>query len=289
MKQIYTLFLLCFFASCTSTKVIDLGRKASLKGTEVAQKGLDLYAVLAQQADLDKSFRDEVKILTNPNPSTMALPDTRVTDFSKQLAPRIKAYQGLLHTYKAFSLLTSAGHGDKTQQATAALQESYNAIGQLPDLPEKVSSKLPEVSKSIMHAVQAKKIKAHNEVLSALSSLYLALWEADQPAWNDYIERVYGDYAKDLNAVDTKRYDLKKIQDELKGPYSDDSVLLLMYRLRKRDEIMKQKNALKKQLNDFGKALNELNQAHVEMARSKTDVADVTNLLRSIETHLTQP
>jgi hypothetical protein len=88
--------------------------------------------------------------------------------------------------------------------------------------------------------------------------------------------------------VETKKYDIKKITEASKEPYSDEAIQLLMYRLNKRDEIAKQKNALKKQLADFGKALKELNKLHVELSKSKTEIADVTKTLNSVENLLTE-
>ncbi len=288
MKHLSKLLIIVLLTSCASTKIIELGGKASTKGTEVSQKALDIFTLLSQQADIDKSQQDKVKVLTNPEPATMTLPDTKAHDFSIQLASRVKAYQSLLNTYKAFTLLTDSKYGDKTQEAVTALKESFDAIEKLPNIPTSVWAKLQEVSKMITQAIQAKKIKAHNEILSSLTSIYILLWDEDQKIWNDYIDRVYDDYSKGLNTVKSNRFDAKKISEDSKEPYSDEATVILMYRLDKRDEIVKQKNELKKQLSDFGKALKELNKAHVEISKSETDISDVTKTLNTIENLLKQ-
>jgi hypothetical protein len=288
MKHLTKLIIILLLSSCASTQLIELGAKASTKGTEVSQKALDIYSLLSQQSAIDKSQQDKIKVLTHPSPATMPLPDTKAQDFSKQIAARVKAYQSLLNTYRAFSLLTDSKYGDKTQEAVSALQESYNSIEKLPDLPAAVSSKLPAVSKMITQSIQAKKIKVHNQVLYSLSQLYLTLWQEDQPVWNEYIDRIYDDYASGLNTIDSKKYDTKKIAEISKEPYSDVSILILMYRLDERDKIVEQKNEIKKQLDDFGKALSELNQVHAEISKSATDVSEATKMLTSIENLLKQ-
>jgi len=277
------LLLLFLLTSCASSKIIELGGKASIKGEEVSQKAIDIYTTLGNQTGIDKFQQDKVKILTNPNPAGMTLPDSRAQDFSKQIEPRIKACKSLMNVYKKFALLTDSRFSDKTQEAESALQDSYNAIEKLPDLPEAVKSKLPEVSKIVSQSIQARKVRAHNEILYNLSQLYLTLWNADLPTWNDYIDRVYDDYAKGLNTVDPKRYNAKKISQEIKEPFSDDATVVLMYRLRNRDEIMKQKNELKKQLSDFGKALEELTKMHSEIAKEKADLPNITSSINKIE------
>ena len=287
-KSLSKLILILLMTSCTSTKIIELGGKAATKGTEVSQKALDLYTLIGQQKDIDKSQQDKVKVLTNPSPSTMSLPDTSISDFSNQLNPRIEAYQSLLNTYKAFCLLTDSKYGDKTKEAVSALQDSYSAIATLPEIPNVVSAKLPEVSQTITQAIQAKKIKEHNQVLVSLTELYIMLWEEDLKKWNDYVDTVYDNYATGLNTVNSKTYNAKKISEDSKEPYSDDSVLILMYRLQKRDEIIKQKNDIKKQLADFGKALKELNKAHIEISKTKTDISEVIKTLNTIENILKQ-
>lgn len=288
MKTILLVLLIMLLTSCGSARMIELSGKASLKGVEVSQQALEVFDLLSQQADIDKLQQDKVKILTHPNPSAMPLPDTKTQDFSKQIVPRIKAYQSLLNTYKAFGLLTDNQFGEKTREAFASLQESYNAIEKLPDLPATVSDKLPEVAKMVSQSIQAKKIKKHNLVLYNLSQLYLTLWNEDQKIWNDYIDLIYNTYASGLNTVDSKRFDIEKIKSESKEPFSDEAIVVLLYRLNYRNEILKQRNTVKKQLSDFGKALSELNQVHAEIAKTKTNISDVTSLLNSIENMLKQ-
>lgn len=283
MKNLIKLFIIILLTSCSSTKIIELSAKVSAEGIEVSQKGLDVYATLSKQADIDKYQQDKIKVLTHPSPAIMALPNTAVQDFSKQLEPRIKAYQSLLSTYQAFNLLTDSKYGDKTKEAVNTLANSYNSIEKLPDLPTSVSSKLPEISKILTQAIQAKKIKIHNEVLYRLTELYLLLWNNDLKIWNDYIDSIYNTYSLELNSVDSKKFDVKKISQDLKEPYSDDAVIILIYRLNNRNEIIRQRDMIKKQLSDFGKALSAINKAHSEIAKEKTDISDVVSSLNTIE------
>ncbi|NWJ52095.1 MAG: hypothetical protein HXX14_14665 [Bacteroidetes bacterium] len=283
MKNLIKLFIIILLTSCSSTKIIELSAKVSAEGIEVSQKGLDVYATLSKQADIDKYQQDKIKVLTHPSPAIMALPNTAVQDFSKQLEPRIKAYQSLLSTYQAFNLLTDSKYGDKTKEAVNTLANSYNSIEKLPDLPTSVSSKLPEISKILTQAIQAKKIKIHNEVLYRLTELYLLLWNNDLKTWNEYLDAIYNTYALGLNSVDSKKFDVKKISQDLKEPYSDDAVIILIYRLNNRNEIIRQRDVIKKQLSDFGKALSAINKAHSEIAKEKTDISDVVSSLNTIE------
>ena len=274
-------------SSCASTKIIELGGKASTKGMEVSQKALDVYTVLYQQAEIDKSQRDKITVITNSNPAIMSLPNNVVPSFSEELAPRVEAYQSLLNTYKAFTLLTDPKYGDKTQEAVSALQKSYNSIEKIPNLPSTVSAKLPKVSKIITQEIQAKQIKKHNQILFDLTQLYIAAWDEDQKFWNEYIDLIYNNYSNRLDSLDVKKYDAKKITKNAEEPYNEE-IVILMFRLEKRDKIVKQKNEIKKQLNDFGKALKELNKVHGEITKSKTDVSDVINMLNTIENLLKQ-
>lgn len=283
MKYLFKLFFILLLTSCASMKSIELGEKATKAGAEVSQKALDIYSLLSKQVYVDKSQQDKVKVLTDPNPSEMVLPDTKVQDFSEQFASRTEAYRSLLNTYTAFTLLTDSKYGAKTREAVISLQESYNSIEKLPDLPSAVSSKLPEVAKMITQAIQVKRIKVHNEILFRLTSLYITLWEEDRKAWDRYIDGIYDHYLTGLNSVDPKKYNVKKISSASKEPYNDDSILILLYRLEKRDEIVRQKNDIKRQLDNFGKALRELNQIHIEMSRSRTDISGVINKLKTID------
>ncbi|QQT56171.1 hypothetical protein I6I98_13270 [Sphingobacterium multivorum] len=283
MRHLFNFLVIILLSSCGSAKIIDLGGKAAIKGTEVSQKGLDIYTMLSQQSGIDKRQQDIVKILTHPSPGTMALPNSPINDFSKQLVVRRKAYQSLLNTYNVFALLTDSKYGDRSHEAVSALQESYNSIEKLPDLPTTVSSKLPEVSKMISQSIQAKKIKSHNQILFGLTELYVKLWEADLKTWDNYLDHVYDDYSTGLNTVDINRYDYKKILEISKLPYKDEPTIIMMYRVEQRDEISEKKNTIKKQLDDFGKALKELNKVHAEISKSTADIVDITKMINSIE------
>ncbi len=224
---------------------------------------------------IDESQQNKVAILTNPNPGTMTLPNKHSRNFVKQLQPRLNAYKSLLNVYQEFNLLTDSKFGDKTKDAASALITSFNSINQLPDLPSAVSSMLPEVSKTISQSIQAKKVKKHNEILLAITNAYLKLWTEEEPLWDAYIDAVYDDYSSGLNSVPSEYFGAEKIKQNNVEPYSNDTIVILMYRLDKRDEIIIQKNDLKKQLSDFGKALADLDKAHAELAKEKTDISDV--------------
>jgi hypothetical protein len=266
--------------------MIELSGKAASKGVAVSQQGINVYNLLTEQSGIDKLQQDKVKILTHPNPAAMALPDTKVQDFGGQIEARIKAYKSLLETYQAFTLISDSRFGDKTKEALSALQESYNSIEKLPDLPASVADKLPDVAKMISQSIQAKKIKKHNLVLFKLSQLYLDLWNADLKQWNDYVDMIYNSYATGLNTIDSKRFDLEKIRSQSQEPFSDEAIVVLLYRLQYRQQIANQRDTVKKQLTDFGQALAELNRVHAEIAKTKTDITDVTNMLNTIESLL---
>ncbi|MGO4770689.1 hypothetical protein ACEN2I_03425 [Flavobacterium sp. W22_SRS_FK3] len=283
MKWLKILLLLVLLSSCSSSKVIDLGGATATKGIDVSQKALTVYSSLLDQSGIDKSQQDKIKVLTNPNPSTMKLPDTKASDFSNQLQPRIEAYQKLLTVYTEFNLLTDSKFSDRSKEALISLENSYNAIAKIPDLPEDIRGKLPNIFSIITQTVQAKEIKKHNEILYSLSQVYLELWNDDKPIWDEYLDLVYNSYSDGLSTVDSKRYDVNKISQSSMEPYSDSATIILMYRLSNRDEIMKQKNDLKQQLTAFGKALQELNKTHAEMSKQATDISSVISSLNKIE------
>ena len=282
MKHLATFLIVLLLSSCASTNRIKLGNETAKKGTEISQKALDIFDLLSQQTDIDKSQQDRINILTNPDPKTMTLPDTKIERFSAQIETRIKAYQSLLNTYKVFALLTDNPYSVKTQEASSLLLKSYNSIEKLPDLPAQVSSKLPALLEKITQAVQAKKIRKHSDVLFNLTQLYVLLWDEDQKIWNQYIDVIYDNYVLALNTVASTKYDSKKIFENSKEPY-DEYTAVLLYRLKQREEIVKRKNEIKKQICHFEKALTELNKIHEELSKSKTNIVDVILMLDSIE------
>ena len=283
MKYVIKITVFLFFVSCGSAKVAELGSETAQKGEEVSQRAIELYQLLNKQSEIEKAQRDRIKILTNPNPESMTIPDTRPQDFSEQIEKRISAYRQLLIAYDYFDRLTDKKLSEKTEELGGALQESYNAIEQLPDLPEEASSKLGEVLKMITQASQAKKIKEHSLAFHHLTEVYHVLWEKDKAVWNAYLDRVYDDYIAELNTVKSEQYDAKKILDLHHFPFTEDAVIILFYRLEQREQLVTQKKELVEQLNDVGEMLQELSRAHEKLAEKKVKVSDILQALKEIE------
>lgn len=286
MKNLLWLGIIFLICSCSSTRFIDLGNKVAADGITVSQKAVEIYSTLSQQAGIEKLQEDKLYILTDPYPESLSLPDSKLQDFSKQIEPRIKAYQSLLNIYKSFSLLADTHWGDKTQETISGLTDSYNTLSSLPDLPASVSSYLPELSKQLSEAVQAKKIKNYQLILSNLTGLYLNYWKNDEPVWNVMIDTLYDKYAQGMNSVSPRKYDVKKISQSLKEPYKDDETLILLYKLNQRNEIYSQRDAVKKQLCNFENILTALNLAHSELAKKKPNFAFALLEINSLETLL---
>lgn len=285
-SRVLILIIPVLLLSCTSGRMIQLGNEASRAGMEVCADALEVYSTLAGEAETEKLFQDRVKVLINPDPASMTLPDSETTDFSDQLGLRVQAYKSLLTTYKTFNLLTDKAYSKKNEEAVVALQNSYNAIEGLPDLPGEVSSKLPGVAKYLSEAFQAKKIKKHNEALFALSEAYLALWQSDSRLWIEYIDRIYDDYTNGLNQVSSDRYDPEAISRELHLPYKDKDVLLVLYRIEIRNEIRAEKQSIIESINDVEKALVELTYLHSEISKDKPSIPDIISTLDTIESLL---
>lgn len=283
MKYVIKITVFLFMVSCGSAKVAELGSETAKKGEEVSQRAIDLYRSLSKQSEIEKAQRDRVKILTNPNPASMTIPDTKPQDFSEQIEKRIIAYRQLLEAYEYFEQLTDKKYSEKTEELGGALQESYNALEQLPDLPDEAASKLGSLLKKITEASQAKKIKEHSLVFHHLTEVYHILWEKEKAIWNAYLDRVYDDYIAELNTVKSQRYDAKKILELYDFPYSDEAVIILFYRLEQREKIVAQKKELVEQLNDVGEMLQELSTAHEKLAEKKITVSDILQALKEIE------
>lgn len=283
MKYVIKITVFLFLASCGSAKVAELGGETAQKGEEVSQRAIELYQLLNKQSEIEKAQRDRIKILTNPNPASMTIPDTKPQDFSEQIEKRIIAYRQLIEAYEYFEQLTDKKYSEKTEELGSALQESYNALEQLPDLPDEAASKLGSLLKMITQASQAKKIKEHSLAFHHLIGLYHILWEKEKAIWNAYLDRVYDDYIAELNTVKSQRYDAKKILELYDFPYSDEAVIILFYRLEQREKIVAQKKELVEQLNDVGEMLQELSTAHEKLAEKKITVYDILLALKEIE------
>ncbi len=289
MRLLSLLSLLLLLNACHSSKLLELGSATAHKGIEVSQQALHLYDMLDQQAEIDKQQQDEIKILTNPDPAKMKLPDTKREDFSAQLAPRIKAYSNMLKAYKAFALLSDKTHQQQSENAMTALRNAYSDLDKLPNLPQPISQKLPNLTGLLQQSIHAGKVKKHHQILHSLTDLLVELWESDLSTWEEYLDRIYNDYADAISAIGADKYAVKKISDAAASPYAEDAVLIQLYRLKLRKSITAQKNNLKNQLKQFGKTLLELNLAHAELSKLKTNITLIEQSLYTLEQLLKQP
>ena len=283
MKKLSFWVMILTLSSCsTSSKIIQLGGNVATQGTEVSKKGVQVYQLIDSQFEIQKNLRDKIKVLENPDPqSLIKLPDTPKEDFSKQIGIRINAYRNLLDIYENFALLSDDKYSSKITEATKNLESSLATIKQIPALNDTQSNLISKITTQISQGIQAKKIKQNNETLFNLTELYVSVWKKDLPMWNDAIDNIYGNYIKELNLIENKVYDAKKVATEFKQPYND-NITVVMYRLKLRDEIITERDKVKGMINDFGASLQLLNMAHAEVSKTETNVSDLIFTLNSI-------
>lgn len=283
IKQIIILALLVTFSSCASTQKIELGANVSQKGIEVSQKALNVLNTLEEQSYIGKKLEDISRILVSPNLSDLKLPDTEQIEILKQLQPRIDAYKSLLSIYQTFNKLADSNHGERTFNATSALQSSYNTVQSLPGLPDSIRNNNSEFTRLVTQSMQAKKIMEYNQEMYILTKIYVDIWERDHKTWSNVIDGFYDSYINRLNSLPISKFDLTKIAKDENFPFKDDEVAISIYRLKEREKFESQKNAVKQELTNLTKALNELNKLHAELMKPETDLSSIIYLINSID------
>ena len=269
----YFFFGAILLASCSPSKLLQVGSQASKDGVLVAQKGIDTYTLLGQQADIDLSQQNVITILTAPNPATVPLQETATNPMAKEIAPRIKAYKNLIRAYTVFGTLTGSDNSTDTKTAAAALDSSYNSFSKLPDLSSGASSAITAAAGAIMQAIESGVIKKQSQALADLTKIAANLWVEEEPVWDRYLGLVYDTYARQLKQVPDKYYDTTKLSTAITEPYTGNVVLLRLYRLDQRNTVIKQKNDIEKTIKDFGTELNLLSLAHAQLAANNTVAA----------------
>lgn len=282
----FTFAALFFSSGCLAPKnVRSLGSAIALQGKNVSTSALTVYDDLGKQQDVDKSQQDFIKVVTSPNPASPNLPDSKSRPFTKQLQPRVEAYQALLKTYSTFQILTDKSFGDQAKTAADSLFTSYNSIKAVPDLPGIVTSALPSVLGLITEAKQARDIRKHNRALTELCKLYRELWEQDLPIWRDYLNRVYGDFSNGLSSLDASRFDEQRLAEVVNEPFSKE-INVGLYKIHQRNAAFEKRDTILAKLQLVNQALGQLESAHIELVKAKPSLPDALAALDTIQSLL---
>lgn len=276
------LMLLLIHGCFTPKNVRTLGSAVAIKGKDVSSTALSAYSELAKQPDIDKAQQDFVKVVTSPNPTSANLPNTESKPFTKQLQPRIAAYKALLNTYSTFQILTDKDYGAQATTASSSLLSSFNALKSVPDLPDSVTTALPSLTGIITEAQRAKDIRKHNRALTQLSKAYGLLWQDDLPVWQDYLNRIYQDYAQGLSTLDAQRFNETSLAAFLKEPFSKD-INVGLYKIQRRNAAYAERDAILDKLRRVNQAFTQLESAHAELAKAQPNLIDALAALDSID------
>jgi hypothetical protein len=278
----FLVILICGCASPSSLR--NYGAAVALQGQALTDAVLSCYDDLAKQKSIDKNQQDFIKIVTSPNPA-YTLPDTQPKDFSRQLAPRVQAYQALRKAYELFHQISDPSFGNQTKIATESLLSSINTLKNIPDLPNSVKTLLSSLSDLLVEQIQANYIKQHNAILLKFCEAYRELWEQDMPYWKQYLERVYKDYVDGLNSLDPARFDEKQLNEIIKEPFTKD-IKIGLYKLQKRNISEAERQKLEAKLDSVNRAFGFLCAAHAELAKDKPSLYDVIYTLDLIQSIL---
>jgi hypothetical protein len=276
---------LALSSGCAPRTTRTLGAAAAVKGQAVADAALRSYEVIEQQQAVDKHQQDLVKILTAPNPSVPALPDSPAPDFAVQLEPRVAAYRALREAYVLFQRLADPGYSEQASRAAEALTTSINSLNGIRDLPGGASTTAKKLTELAVGAVQAGKIREHNRILLSICEAYRELWEAELPVWRDYYDRIYKDFADPISNLSLDRFDAKAVDGVVKEPFAP-PLRVQIYKLQMRDGARQRAAEIEAQLVSVGRAFRLLESVHAELAKQKPSIPDVTELLDQVRAAL---
>lgn len=287
-RRLSAILIICalFFSGCDEAAVRQVGAKVGMRGQDVSSAAITALSNLADLEAVDYSQRTVAAIIVQPPQTLNTLPTVEHNDqLLEQIQLRIAAYRQFGKAYAALHRLSETAFADQAEAAQTELVNSVNAIKNIPDLPASVSSLIPAVTGLIVDRKQAREIKKHNQTLHRLSEAYKALWVADRPTWNAYLERVRGAYVNSLNSVPVDRFDEKKLREVTTMPYTS-GYLANLFKAQEAARLDQNKQQLIGQVDAVDEAFRLLVISHKELASQKPSYSDVIAYLDRIVTVL---
>lgn len=286
-KAIITMLVLSTvlgMSGCGTEEIRKLGASVAAQGQLTCDKALLTYEKIEDWQARMEAADIKLRLLTHPAPDQVKLTgiNSSVNPLQREISVRKKAYKAIKDTYEAFNRLSDPAFAKNTEDAAKSLVASINSIEQIPDISSSAKGIISSALGEIVRQVQAGKIKEHNKQLSKLSEGLEALWNDDKKVWQDHLDATCRIAESGIDGLKEDRFDLARLKDFVKEPYSQSRNLLLF----KQQEIEKhrsRRDEIKADLDKVGKAFELLESTHSELKKERPVLDNVVGFLAAIK------
>lgn len=268
-----------FFASCSGNGAKDDKVFLSENGMALTAKAISFYQDMNDALRNQQYDNEIIRILNDPAPSAylMQLDESKSSIIEENINKQA-AFNLLRKTYSAYNLFLDRNFDYGSSDLKSRLATACSALDSF-----EVSDFFTERVQYLKQLIAGGRFK-EDVVLMELSKLYADLWNQDSQKWFMLLESDMNNYREGVNKIPNGSFDGSKVKKLVDQPYSDDAVLVNLYKL----QLIKEKELWAEKLMDKIQTVTEgfeiLTELNGELAKRKTDGQRINELNNKLET-----
>lgn len=270
-----------FFMSCSGNKVKDDKVFLSENGIALTAKAVHVYQDLNNALKNQQYDTEMIRILNDPAPSEYL---TRLDGSELLIAEgsfnKQTAFSQLRKAYASYNLFLDRNFDYGSSDLKNSLATACAALDSF-----QVSDFFTERVKYLKQQIAGGRFK-EDVVILELAKLYADVWTQDAQKWYLLLKDGMKYYREGVNKIPNNSFDLAKVKKLVDQPYSNDAVLVNLYKL----QLIKDKDLwaenLMYEIQTVSESFEILIEMNGEFAKRKADQQRINELNNKLETLL---
>ena len=267
-----------FLSSCSGNNAKDDKTFLSENGIALSAKAINTYKDLNNALRNQQYNNEMIRILNDPAPSSylMNLNESK-SEIIKDNINKQAAFGLLRKSFSAYNLFLDRNFDYKSSDLKNRLASSCSILDSF-----EVSDFFSERVQYLNQVIAGGRFK-EDVVIMELAKLYTDLWNQDSQKWFMLLEDEMKNYREGVNKISNNSFDASKVKKLVTQPYSNEAVLINLYKLQLIKEKEQKANNLMDEIQIVTEGFEILTELNAELAKRKADKQRISELNNKLE------
>jgi hypothetical protein len=268
---ISTVVIIFSLTSCSGTK--------SDPAAEIAQHGITISELVEKTYDnLKNTFKEQefqkefIQIVNDISPETYIMKIESDSNSELKDLNRINAYRNFEKVFRAYNLQFDRNISLDESDLQEKIINTCNSIDSL-NLGESLVAKNEQIKKHI----NSSKFNLE-QIIYELTTIFAEIWTQESQNWFMKLATFQEETDKGIKRIPTSAFNTEKLKSMVEEPYSNNAVLINLYKLKLIKENQLKVSGLQEQMNKITEGFELLLEVQAERLKRRTDKFKVEEL-----------
>jgi hypothetical protein len=268
---------LLIFNSCKSDSD-EQGTQYSENGIKLCQNAQKLIQDMSSSLSNQDYQSEFIKIMNNPSPETYVMQkDSNNSELKMQYLYLLNAFKSLEKTFNTFQLQLSNKISVSSSNLEEKLLMTCNGLDSL-TLSEELANKNVKLKKN----VKSGKFRVEGTVYQ-ITDMYAEVWDEYSGNYLSSQIKAQQKYENGIKNISVSAFNSEKIKTLVNEPYSNDAVLINLYKLKLIKDNQEKLTAIESRIKNISDSYQILLRIQGELIKNKKNKVKIQELNNSIQ------